>query len=56
MVSARLEDPTGTAGSSDENGDLLAIVEQRDADEKTRMIQEVNSGIYWFRWSFCWTP
>ncbi|MBS4786133.1 MAG: bifunctional UDP-N-acetylglucosamine diphosphorylase/glucosamine-1-phosphate N-acetyltransferase GlmU [Clostridiales bacterium] len=53
VVSARLEDPTGYGRIlRDENGDLLAIVEQRDADEKTRMIQEVNSGIYWFRVEF----
>ena len=27
-------------------------MEQRDADEKTRLIQEVNSGIYWFEAAF----
>ena len=53
MVAARLEDPTGYGRIiRDENGGLRAIVEQRDADEKTRLIQEVNSGIYWFEAAF----
>ena len=30
-------------------------MEQRDADEKTRLIQEVNSGIYWFERRSFWT-
>lgn len=53
VVAARLEDPTGYGRMiRDENGGLRAIVEQRDADEKTRLIQEVNSGIYWFESAF----
>ena len=53
VVAARLEDPTGYGRIiRDENGGLRAIVEQRDADEKTRLIQEVNSGIYWFEAEF----
>lgn len=53
VVAARLEDPTGYGRIiRDENGGLRAIVEQRDADEKTRLIQEVNSGIYWFEAAF----
>ena len=53
VVAARLEDPTGYGRMiRDENGGLRAIVEQRDADEKTRLIQEVNSGIYWFEAAF----
>ena len=53
VVAARLEDPTGYGRIiRDENGGLRAIVEQRDADETTRLIQEVNSGIYWFEAAF----
>lgn len=53
VVAARLEDPTGYGRIvRDENGGLLAITEQRDADEETQLIQEVNSGIYWFRVGF----
>ena len=32
----------------DENENLKAIVEQKDADEATLAITEVNSGGYWF--------
>ncbi len=31
-----------------ENGGVCAIVEQRDADENQRRINEINSGVYWF--------
>ena len=34
----------------DENGLLKAIIEYRDADNKTRKIKEVNTGTYCFDW------
>ena len=49
VISAVLEDSTGY-GRIVRNGDgtLKEIVEQKDADEKTLLIKEVNSGGYWF--------
>ena len=49
VISAKLDDPTGYGRIvRDENGNLKAIVEHKDADEATRAIDEVNSGGYWF--------
>ncbi len=49
VISAEVEDPTGygriVRGS---DGSLSAIVEQKDADEKTAAIREVSSGGFWF--------
>ncbi len=42
----------GDAPFVDEKTIRGALQEQRDADEKTRLIQEVNSGIYWFEAAF----
>lgn len=51
VISSELDDPTGygriVRRSSDRS--VKAIVEERDADEKTRRLKEVNSGAYWFR-------
>ncbi len=49
VISARVEDPTGYGRIVKENGKLKAIVEQKDADDITKAIDEVNSGAYWFR-------
>lgn len=50
VISAEADDPTGygriVRGSQ---GCLQAIVEERDADEEIRALQEVNSGAYWFQ-------
>ena len=49
VISARVSDPTGYGRIvRDENGLLRAIVEQKDADEETLRIDEVNSGGFWF--------
>ncbi len=49
VISAVLSDPTGYGRIvRNENGTLKEIVEQKDADEETLKIQEVNSGGYWF--------
>lgn len=49
VLTAQIEDPTGYGRIvRDENGDLVKIVEQKDADEATRAIKETNSGIYCF--------
>ncbi len=49
VISARVSDPTGygrIVRAAD--GSLEAIVEQKDADEATLKIDEVNSGGFWF--------
>lgn len=49
LVSARMDDPTGYGRIvRDGHGDAAAIVEQVDADEATRAIDEVNVGTYAF--------
>ena len=49
VISAKVDDPTGYGRIvRDETGGLKAIVEQKDADEETLKINEVNSGGFWF--------
>ncbi|MCQ9386839.1 bifunctional UDP-N-acetylglucosamine diphosphorylase/glucosamine-1-phosphate N-acetyltransferase GlmU [Brevibacterium moorei] len=49
VLSAQLGDPTGYGRIvRDASGALERIVEQKDADEATRAITEINSGIYAF--------
>src|SRR6478752_3369258 len=49
LTSATLEDPTGYGRViRDAEGSVVAIVEQKDADEEQRAIREVNSGLYAF--------
>ncbi|MHC4845401.1 MAG: bifunctional UDP-N-acetylglucosamine diphosphorylase/glucosamine-1-phosphate N-acetyltransferase GlmU [Planctomycetota bacterium] len=47
VLTARLSDPTGYGRVvRDDAGELRAIVEERDADEATRAIDEVNTGVW----------
>lgn len=49
VISAKVKDPTGYGRIvRDKDGSLSSIVEQKDADEKTAAINEVNSGGFWF--------
>jgi len=49
VLSAELDNPTGYGRIvKDEQGHLAGIVEEKDADEATRAIQEVNSGLFCF--------
>ena len=49
VISAKVDDPSGYGRIvRDESGQLKAIVEQKDADEETLKINEVNSGGFWF--------
>jgi bifunctional UDP-N-acetylglucosamine pyrophosphorylase/glucosamine-1-phosphate N-acetyltransferase len=51
LLVAELEDPTGYGRVVlDEAGSVLRIVEQRDADEPTRAIRAINTGVYCFSW------
>ena len=49
VISAMLDDPTGYGRIvRNTDGTLKNIVEQKEADEETLAIKEVNSGGYWF--------
>ena len=49
VISAMLDDPTGYGRIvRNTDGTLKSIVEQKEADEETLAIKEVNSGGYWF--------
>ncbi len=49
VISARVAEPFGYGRiQRDENGFLKAIVEEKEADENQKKINEVNSGAYWF--------
>lgn len=53
LVSAKLADPTGYGRVvRGEDGGVCAVVEERDADEATRAITEINAGVYWFDAAF----
>ena len=46
LLTTQLNDPTGYGRIvRDEDGDVLSIVEEKDADEETCLIDEVNTGI-----------
>ncbi len=51
VLTARLSNPFGY-GRIVKKGEKIEIVEEKDADEKTKKINEINSGIYIFRTSF----
>jgi bifunctional UDP-N-acetylglucosamine pyrophosphorylase / glucosamine-1-phosphate N-acetyltransferase len=49
LLSSELKDPTGYGRVvRDANDQVIAVVEQRDADEATRQITEVNTSVYAF--------
>ncbi len=50
ILTADLSDPTGYGRViRDENGNLSKIVEEKDATEEERAVNEINSGIYVFK-------
>lgn len=52
VVSAKIENPFGYGRIvTDEKGNLLKIVEQKEATEEQKAINQVNSGVYWFKCS-----
>lgn len=46
MITLHLDDPTGYGRIVREQGRIVGIVEQKDADEAQKRIREVNTGIY----------
>ena len=51
VVSAEIKNPTGYGRIIHENADsniLKSIIEEKEADDETKKIKEVNSGVYWF--------
>ena len=53
LLTTTLPDPTGLGRVvRDSSGDIVAVVEEVDADEGTRALKEVNGGVYLFRTSW----
>lgn len=52
VVTASLDKPDGYGRIVRENGQVVGIVEDRDADCQQKKISEVNSGAYWFSAAF----
>jgi bifunctional UDP-N-acetylglucosamine pyrophosphorylase/glucosamine-1-phosphate N-acetyltransferase len=48
LVSTHLDNPTGYGRIVRDRGELIGIVEQKDASDEERLIQEVNAGVYVF--------
>jgi bifunctional UDP-N-acetylglucosamine pyrophosphorylase/glucosamine-1-phosphate N-acetyltransferase len=55
VITTMLEDPSGYGRViTDEDGTILAIVEQKAATAAERAVREINSGIYCFRADLLW--
>jgi len=48
VLTSRVEDPTGYGRVVRDGDDVVAIVEERDADEPQRRIHEINTSVYAF--------
>lgn len=52
LISAEFSDPTGYGRVvRDEKNNLKKIVEEKDTDEATRLITEINTGVYCINWA-----
>ncbi|MBS4016044.1 MAG: NTP transferase domain-containing protein [Candidatus Latescibacteria bacterium] len=50
LLTAYLQNPFGYGRIvRDQNGKIISIIEEKDADEQTKKIQEINVGVYVFR-------
>lgn len=55
VLTAMLEEPHGYGRIiRDEKGDIKEIVEERDASDEVKRVNEINAGIYCFSASFLW--
>jgi len=52
LLTAKTADPTGYGRIVREGQQIIAIVEQKDATEEQKQIQEINTGTYCFRRTF----
>ncbi|MEG1620946.1 MAG: sugar phosphate nucleotidyltransferase, partial [Oscillospiraceae bacterium] len=52
VVSAKLNNPFGYGRIIRENGEFICITEEKDANAETKLINEINSGIYCAKASF----
>jgi len=48
VLTARLDEPFGYGRMIKKNGQIMAIVEEKDADEEQRLEKEINAGAYCF--------
>ncbi len=48
VITANIDDPYGYGRIVRENGEIVKIVEQKDADDDEKEIREINSGMYFF--------
>lgn len=48
VITANIDEPYGYGRIVRENGEIVKIVEQKDADEDEQKITEINSGMYFF--------
>ena len=51
VISARVKNPTGYGRLLRYAGSVSAIVEEKDCTDELRKIDEINSGVYWFKTS-----
>lgn len=55
VLTVILNEPQGYGRIVRENGEVIGIVEERDASEEQRSVKEINTGIYVFDSSILWT-
>jgi bifunctional N-acetylglucosamine-1-phosphate-uridyltransferase/glucosamine-1-phosphate-acetyltransferase GlmU-like protein len=52
LLTAYLQNPAGYGRIvRDQNGKIISIIEEKDADQQTKKIQEINVGVYVFRYA-----
>lgn len=49
LMSSIADDPTGYGRILRKNGNVVAIVEDKDCDDDQKKINEINAGAYWFK-------
>ncbi len=55
VLTAILDEPQGYGRIVREDGEVIGIVEEKDASEEQRSVKEINTGIYIFASSVLWT-